>query len=50
VASSNTILLILMGDQPRDDALGCAAAGGAPDERTWLMGPAGRPTARTPSR
>ena len=41
-------ILILMGDQHRFDALGCAATGVAPEERTWLMGPAGEPLVRTP--
>src|SRR5581483_7827651 len=42
-------LLILMGDQHRYDALGCAADGIEPWERTWLMdGPGGRPIVRTP--
>ncbi len=42
-------LLILMGDQHRWDALGCAAEGLEPWQRTWLMdGPGGRPLVRTP--
>jgi arylsulfatase A-like enzyme len=42
-------ILILMGDQHRWDALGCAADGLAPWQRTWLMdGPDGRPLVRTP--
>src|SRR5262245_48640868 len=41
-------ILILMGDQHRFDALGCAADGVNPGERTWLMGPAGQPPVRTP--
>lgn len=42
-------ILVLMGDQHRWDALGCAAEGLAPWQRTWLMdGPGGTPLARTP--
>jgi arylsulfatase A-like enzyme len=42
-------ILILMGDQHRWDALGCAADGLEPRQRTWLMhGPGGRPLVRTP--
>jgi arylsulfatase A-like enzyme len=43
-------LLILMGDQHRHDALGCAADGIDPWQRTWLMdGPGRRPLVRTPN-
>ncbi|MDQ3701100.1 MAG: sulfatase-like hydrolase/transferase, partial [Chloroflexota bacterium] len=42
-------ILVLMGDQHRWDALGCAAEGLEPWQRTWLMdGPGGAPLARTP--
>jgi arylsulfatase A-like enzyme len=41
-------LLILMGDQHRHDALGCAADGIEPWERTWLMG-RDRPIVQTPN-
>ncbi|MGH2367069.1 MAG: sulfatase family protein [Chloroflexota bacterium] len=42
-------ILILMGDQHRWDALGCAADGIEPWQRTWLMGGAGgRPMVQTP--
>ena len=42
-------ILVLMGDQHRWDALGCAADGLEPWQRTWLMdGPGGRPLVRTP--
>lgn len=42
-------ILILMGDQHRYDALGCAVQGIEPWERTWLMGGAsGQPLVRTP--
>jgi arylsulfatase A-like enzyme len=42
-------VLVLMGDQHRWDALGCAADGLEPWQRTWLMqGPGGRPLVRTP--
>lgn len=41
-------LLILIDDQHRHDALGCAAEGLPPHQRTWLMG-SGRPLVQTPN-
>ena len=41
-------LLILIDDQHRHDALGCAAEGIPPQRRTWLMS-SGRPLVQTPN-
>src|SRR5947208_414989 len=49
VESAPLNILILMGDQHRWDALGCAADGLPAWQRTWLMqGPGGRPLVQTP--
>jgi arylsulfatase A-like enzyme len=48
-SQSRPNILVLMGDQHRWDALGCAADGLEPWQRTWLMdGPGGKPLVRTP--